>query len=373
MDKKTNLLIDELIANFEKTNGIDLREENSFDEKENASKTEDSSLLKNENTQIKKRTKSSAIKNIHTGHRQRVREAVDTDPNFMSFSDHEVLEYILFSTLTRIDTNKIAHELIDTFGSLSGVLNATMYELTNIPYITENTARLLTSILPIARKAELSRVRSGATLRNSIDTITHFRPYFYNKNTELLYLACLNLQGRVVKMQLISEGDVSYTNFDIKKIIQYTCQNEASKVLLVHNHPSGSLSPSQADIDGTRILTTMLYLMGIELIDHYILTASDFFSFRKNGLIAIVDSYEKYDIEGVEGIISELGIEYDLSENLNNQFLSSPLNDGEPTAKVDKCQTPELIKESESNLDFDMFMELIENVVDNILEKKFNK
>lgn len=220
--------------------------------------------------------------NIHEGHRERVRFSVDNDPDFTTFSDHQILEYLLFNTIKRVDTNKIAHELINTFGTFSGVLNASIAELKKVPYINESVARMLTSIIPAARRAELSRFKNSVFITTTNEAVEYLSGFFMNRNRELLYLACLDHADRVINVNLISHGDTSYTEFKIKKVIQTACSNDAEKVILAHNHPAGSIEPSPADINATSKLMLALGSMGILLIDHIIFTSNDYYSFFQN-------------------------------------------------------------------------------------------
>ncbi len=229
--------------------------------------------------------KAPAKRNIHEGHRKRVRSSVDTDPDFTTFSDHEILEYLLFATLPRIDTNPVAHELIDNFGSFSGVLNATVNELVKIPRISEATARMITAIIPAARRAEISRLRNNVYLDTAKKAVEYVHPFFMNRNREFVYLISLDIYDRVLCVNLIANGDVNFSSFDIKKVIECACRNSAAKVILAHNHPAGSLVPSEADVDVTKKLGIALTAMGIMLVDHLIFTASDYFSFYASGKI----------------------------------------------------------------------------------------
>ena len=229
--------------------------------------------------------KRGGKKNVHEGHRKRVRSSVDTDPDFATFSDHEILEYLLFATIPRVDTNEIAHELIDNFGSFSGVLNATVNELVKIPYINESTARMITAIIPAARRAEISRLRNNVYLDTAKKAVEYIHPFFMNRNREYVYLVSLDISDRVICVNLIASGDVNFSSFDIKKVIEAACRNSAAKVILAHNHPAGSLVPSEADVEVTQKLGVALTAMGIMLVDHLIFTANDYFSFYASGKI----------------------------------------------------------------------------------------
>jgi len=248
-----------------------------------------------------------SVKTPHEGHRARVKKSVSMDPDFTTFSDHEVLEYLLFNTIPRADVNELAHHLIDTFGSFSGVLNANVNELKQISYfcasagrtfnIGEDTARSLTSILPAARKAEMSRLRNNAVLHNTAAAVNYLQPFFMNRNAEHIYLACLNGSGRVLSVDLITVGDTNFSTVEVKKIIETACRHKASKVIIAHNHPAGTLEPSQDDLDVTARLVISLMSMNVVVLDHLIFTSQNYYSFFANrgfeAIYAYVDSIFK--------------------------------------------------------------------------------
>ncbi|MDR2202446.1 MAG: hypothetical protein LBP26_06815 [Clostridiales bacterium] len=230
--------------------------------------------------------KAAERENVHAGHRERVRGAVDTDPDFTTFSEHEVLEYLLFTTIPRIDTNVLAHKLIDAFGSLSGVLNANPAELVRFAGVSQTTARMLTAVIPAARKAEISRLKNNVFLDSHEAAAAYMHAFFANRNTELLYLACLDVNDRLLNMGLITSGATHYTAFDVKKIVESSCRHGASKIILAHNHPAGSLAPSSADEFVTAKAAVALSAMGILLADHIIFTSDGYYSFYMHGKIA---------------------------------------------------------------------------------------
>lgn len=92
-------------------------------------------------------------KNYHSGHRERVRERFDADPEMLTFKEHEMLEFLLNTVIPRKDTNVIAHELIAKNGSLYGVFNAGVQDLLSVKNMTVSAAYLLAGIIPIVRKA----------------------------------------------------------------------------------------------------------------------------------------------------------------------------------------------------------------------------
>ncbi|MCL2798280.1 MAG: hypothetical protein FWD58_09560 [Firmicutes bacterium] len=239
--------------------------------------------------------------NLHSGHRARVKMSADRDPDFTTFSDHEVLEYILFNTIPRIDVNPLAHLLIETFGSFSGVLNANINELKQVSYVSkelgrtlnvgEETARSLICIIPAARKAEMSRLKNQSVLNHTAAAAQYLQPYFMNRGTEHVYLASLNNSDRVISVDLITVGDTNFSTVEIKKIVETACRHKAAKVVIAHNHPAGTLQPSQDDTDVTARLVIALMSINIVLSDHLIFAGDGYYSFFAHGDFESIYTY----------------------------------------------------------------------------------
>jgi len=289
MDKK---ITDEIQKLIDETEAEMQKEKSSKKNQSNADKIEAAAdaLLVPQNSTFKSPLKSAPLEkplrkrfHPHYGHRGRMKKSADQDPDFTTFSDIETLEYILFNTIPRVDTNEIAHDLIDTFGSFSGVLNAHVAELKTLPYIGEETARMLTSILPVARKAEVSRLRNNTHITNTLSAVAAMQPYFMNRAKEYIYLASLSNNDRLISVDLIASGDTNFTAVEIKKVVETACRHKATKVLIAHNHPAGTLSPSKSDIQLTERIMIALLSVNTILLDHIIFTTDGYYSFYAQG------------------------------------------------------------------------------------------
>ena len=229
-------------------------------------------------------------KNIHAGHRQRIKLAVDNDSELDSFSDHEVLEYLLSFLIPRRDTNPIAHELIETFGNLFGVFTASPEDLFKINGMTKNAAHLLPNLTAVIRKAELSRVKCKQTIRHVDAAVKLLTPYFMNRNSERCYIVCLDINDRLIQVCFVGDGIANFSVINIQKIVAAVTRLQASKVILAHNHPGGTRSPSREDYAATSALALVLNTMGTYLIDHIIFTSDGYYSFYQNDDMSVIFS-----------------------------------------------------------------------------------
>ncbi len=221
----------------------------------------------------------------HEGHRERLRKAAENDPDLMTFSDFQTLEYLLSFVIPRKDTNPIAHTLINMFGSLNGVLHASKFDLIEAPNMTKNAATLLSSFYAIYRKAELSRQKPKVVVTNVKQAIEALSPYFIERPEEHAYCMAMDINDRVLQIAPISEGLSDFTTLDYNRIVSLVTRVKAKKIIIAHNHPSGSLTPSQQDYEATKALFYILQTINTILSDHIIFTNEGQFSFYDAGML----------------------------------------------------------------------------------------
>jgi DNA repair protein RadC len=222
--------------------------------------------------------------NVHGGHRQRLKERFLTH-GLDSFDDHNVLELLLFYALPRVDANPIAHELIDRFGSLSGVFDAPYDELTKVPGIGENAALLLKLIPQSSRRYQISKSKHNSILNTSRKAGDFLLPYFFGERDEVVYMVCLDAKCKVLSCKLMFRGGVNSANVNLRKIVENALASNASSVILAHNHTSGIAIPSEEDKATTKKVIDALRAVDVTLADHIVTADNDYVSFADNGFI----------------------------------------------------------------------------------------
>ena len=143
----------------------------------------------------------------------------------------------------------------------------------------------LLSALELGRRRNSSKTKSGIKISSSQDVYDLMRPKLMDKKLEFFWVVYLNRAHTVINSRQISQGGVSGTLVDAKLIFKHALSHLASAIVLVHNHPSGQLQPSQADTTLTRNLVAAGRLMEIPVVDHLIFANSGYFSFADEGLI----------------------------------------------------------------------------------------
>jgi len=220
----------------------------------------------------------------HDGHRQRMRERFISQ-GLEGFAPHEILELILFYGIPRANVNPLAHRLLDTFGSLHSVLEADVRDLMKVEGIGERTAALLSLFGHVDRQLEKSRSAEKKTLINRAAAQKHCLGLLAGLREEHLYLVCLNAQMEVLQSALIAKGTLNEVQAYPRLVAEAALRANAHAVVICHNHPGGSVIPSQADLDMTDSLGWLLTSLDVTLIDHIIVAGEDALSLVECGLL----------------------------------------------------------------------------------------
>ena len=219
---------------------------------------------------------------IHDGHRMRVRNRF-LSHGLDTLEDHEVLELLLFYVIHRQDTNELAHELLHRFGSLEAVMDASYSELTQVKGIGEQAATLLLLAKPLSRRYLLSQNDDKQPLNSVRRCADYLIPYFFGAKEEHVFLLCLDAKSRPICCRELSEGSATATELPIRKATKLALDSKAVSVVLAHNHPGGEPTPSQDDYDLTALLRDTLQSVGVLLLDHIVMTGTNFVSLRESG------------------------------------------------------------------------------------------
>lgn len=221
----------------------------------------------------------------HQGHRQRLYTRF-TEEGLDNFAEHEVLELLLFSTISRANTNLIAHQLIQRFGSFAKVLEADTKDLMSIKGMGEKSAIFLNLIGPVTSRYLKSAFSQESPKLNHPKIVgDYLKPLLINRAQEVFYVISLNSQCKVLHATLISEGTVNETVVYPRKVAEAAIRHKASSIILAHNHPAGTVSPSDSDIKLTKILAEVMAALKIPVLDHVIVAHDKVYSFAESGLL----------------------------------------------------------------------------------------
>ena len=218
----------------------------------------------------------------HQGHRKRIKERF-VQEGLDHFSDIQVLELLLFYCIPRQDTNPIAHNLLDHFGSLSQVLEAPVEELQKVEGMGENAAVFLHLITQVGRYYLVNRVSRCRILSTVKECAEYLLPFFYGRRVETVFLLCLDAKCKVLCCKEVGEGSVNSAGISVRRIVETALGVNATTVVLAHNHPSGLAVPSNEDIQTTRRVAMALQAVDIQLADHIVVADGDYVSMVQSG------------------------------------------------------------------------------------------
>lgn len=232
---------------------------------------------------------------MHQGHRERLRQRY-SENGLSGFADHEALELLLQFAIPRKDTNETAHALINHFGSLAAVFSADAAALCEVPGVGMNTAILLTLFPEFERRIALGKSGPRPQLNTPVEAAKYLTALFQNEKTEAFYVLHLDNQKRLIRAEKISQGSGSETTVEARAVVQSCLKSGAASVILAHNHPGGTLTPSRADIQLTEALKTALSYIHVDVIDHiivaedrcYAINSHRSFSSRENDGLSVL-------------------------------------------------------------------------------------
>ena len=218
----------------------------------------------------------------HDGHRARMKHRF-LQHGLDNFDDHSVLELLLFHSVPRRDTNELAHELINKFGSLAEVFDAPVEALTQIDGLGEASALLIKLMPQLSRRYLISRSAPDKLLNSSRQAGEYITPYFFGERDEVVYLVCLDGKCKVLACRLMFRGSVNSASINIRRLVETALSFNSTSVILAHNHTSGIAIPSHEDISSTRRISEALAAVEITMTDHIVVADTDFISFADNG------------------------------------------------------------------------------------------
>lgn len=218
-------------------------------------------------------------KHRHAGHRERMK-AEFLARGLEGWPDHRVLELLLFYTIPQGDVNDLAHELVERFGSLAGVLDASVEELKKVKGVGDHTAVFLRMLPAVLGRYQGARTRLSAIINSPEEAYAWLEPYFFGARNEMVYVLCLDGKRQVLGVRKVAEGSIELAEVNTRRIAEEAIGLRAAQIYVAHNHVSNLAIPSQADWLTTDTLRGALRPIGIELIDHLVFVDGDMVSLK---------------------------------------------------------------------------------------------
>jgi DNA repair protein RadC len=203
-----------------------------------------------------------------------------------ALSDAELIAILIGSgtrELSAVDLSKVI--LQKAVNNLNELAKLSIKDLMKVKGIGEAKAISIIAALELGRRRKESEVVRRPRISSSRDAYEQIQPYLLDLPHEEFWLLLLNRANEVIKPVQVSQGGVSGTVADPKIIFKFAIENLSSAIILVHNHPSGNLKPSEADKELTRRLSSAGKLLEIPVLDHLIFTDGGYLSFADEGML----------------------------------------------------------------------------------------
>ncbi|MBR3019426.1 MAG: RadC family protein [Clostridia bacterium] len=217
----------------------------------------------------------------HAGHRERLRKRY-AENGLSGFAEHEILELLLTFAIPRVNTNPIAHRLINHFGSLTAVLEANQKELEAVEGIGPQASTLLSMLLPLLREYEQKKLLPRVRFSTYSDLAAFCRTLYIGACREEFYVLSMDADLNLLAAKCIIKGTPTEVNALPRQVLEELLQNHAACAAISHNHPSGSEMPSQEDVDVTLAIERVLSGVGIRLYDHVLIAGNRQYSFMRH-------------------------------------------------------------------------------------------
>lgn len=202
-----------------------------------------------------------------------------------ALSDSELIAILIGSGTRSKSALELSQELLSrSDGKLGNFAKMSMAELMETKGIGEAKAITLLAALELGRRRKDAKSDNSCKISCSKDAYQLLLPRFSDLQHEEFHVLFLNRANIVQSVQLISKGGIAGTVADGKLIFKAALDQKASGIILSHNHPSGNLNPSEADIKLTKKLREFGNLVDIQVLDHLIITDNGYFSCADNGI-----------------------------------------------------------------------------------------
>jgi len=218
------------------------------------------------------------------GHRKRLRDRF-LQSGLNGFLDYEIVELLLTLGTPRKDCKQMAKETIERFKGLRGVLDASLEELQHIKGIGPSNAFGIKLFQAISERYAREKIPPKISLNSLRAVVNYLREKLSRENKEHFVILLLGLHNNLLSVKDISIGTLNSSLVHPREVFEPAVKNLAAHIIVAHNHPSGDSMPSKEDVEITKDLVATGRVLGIEVLDHIIITKLQYFSFKEKGLI----------------------------------------------------------------------------------------
>ena len=230
-------------------------------------------------------------------HRQRLKKKF-TDSGIGAFHDYEVLELLLSYAIPQKDVKPLAKDLLKKFGALKGVMDAEQQELESITGMGAHSAVLIKLAKELGALYLKEKAKEKPQITCTKELLDYCKTRMGGLKDEQFHIMYMDAQNKIIEIETIQEGIVNQAVVYPRKVLENALVQKASAIILVHNHPSGYVKPSDADIRLTRTIQETAKILDILVHDHVIIGENRFFSFREEGSQLLINMLPNKVIRG---------------------------------------------------------------------------
>jgi DNA repair protein RadC len=218
------------------------------------------------------------------GHRERLRQRF-LKGGHAAMPEYELLELILFNAIPRVDVKPLAKTLLATFGDLAGVVAAPEPRLMAVPGVTPQVCLQLRVVEATAHRMAQAKVMRREVISSWDALMRYCKTVMAYRDTERFRVLFLDRKNVLIADEEQAKGTVDHVPVYPREVAKRALELNASAIILVHNHPSGDPTPSQADIDMTAAVEAACAAIGVAIHDHVVIGKETDASFRALGLL----------------------------------------------------------------------------------------
>ena len=229
----------------------------------------------------------------HLGHRERLRERA-IEVGLANLPDYELLELFLFRSQPQGDVKPLAKALLDRFGSMSGVMAASLEDMLTVRAadikgqmrgVGKQTALDLCALQEVTRRAALDEVAKRPVIASWTALLAYVRLALQHEPREQFRILYLDNKNQLIRDEIQNRGTVDHAPVYPREVVRRALELSAKAMIIVHNHPSGDPPPSRADIDMTKQVIEAARALDIQIHDHLIAGRHGVTSFKQLGLM----------------------------------------------------------------------------------------
>lgn len=200
-------------------------------------------------------------------------------------TNEEILTLLIRCGYKNVNAKTLSLRILKEINGIENLKNISLSTLTNIKGIGISKAISILSALELGKRVYMNNY-SEETKLNNVDLIYKtFKELFYNQKQELFYVVYLDTKKNLINYELLFKGTIDSSIVHPREIFKGAVKESAASIVLMHNHPSGDVTPSINDIEFTDNIMRLSKMMGIKLIDHIIFGKNNKFSFFENNML----------------------------------------------------------------------------------------